>query len=97
MMTDQEQAREYADKIAMLNRQVETGDFNYEQARVLTDNYKWLASKLDPETYGNQYRDTKSIDTQQMHLEAIRELGESDTHWTWEIMECEKCGHKPEC
>ena len=45
---------------------------------MLCDNYKWLASKLDPETYGNQYRDTKSIDTQQMHLEAIRELGETD-------------------
>jgi len=45
---------------------------------------------------GNQYKDKKEMETQQMHLEAIRELGETDTHWTWEIMECEKCGHKQE-
>jgi len=40
---------------------VESGVLSLEQGRVLTDNYKWLAAKLDPETYGNQYKDKKEM------------------------------------
>jgi len=40
--------------------------------RVVT---KWLASKLDPSTYGNQQKDAQELDIGKMHLDAIRKLG----------------------
>ena len=46
-MTDQEQAREYADKIAMLNRQVETGDFSYDSLDSLEKAKELVQSGLD--------------------------------------------------
>jgi len=100
-MTNQDQAREYANKIAELTIRVESGVLSLEQGRVLTDNYKWLAAKLDPETYGNQYKDKKEMETQQMHLEAIKELAEKDNHWIVELVSpddftCKQCGHKQE-
>lgn len=44
-MTVQEQARAYVNKIATLNHRVETGDFSYEQVRLLTVNtggWRWM-------------------------------------------------------
>ncbi|MFL2848651.1 MAG: hypothetical protein ACJZ8R_00685 [Pseudohongiellaceae bacterium] len=35
---------------------------------------KWLASKLDPSTYGNHSTDKPQTDLNAMHLEAIRSL-----------------------
>ena len=67
--------KEYAERIADINQQVQTGDVNFEQARVTIETYKWLASKLDPSTYGNQQKDTEELDIGKMHLDAIRKLG----------------------
>jgi hypothetical protein len=73
--TDQEKAKHYAERIAEINRQVGTGTLNFEQARLSIDTYKWLASKLDPSTYGNQQKDTQELNVGKMHLDAIRKLG----------------------
>ena len=73
-MNNQEKAKHYAERIAEINRQVETGTVNFEQARVTIDTYKWLASKLDPSTYGNQQKDAQELDIGKMHLDAIRKL-----------------------
>ena len=73
-MTDPAKAKEYAERIADINRQVETGTVNFEQARVTIDTYKWLASKLDPHTYGNAVVPQDEIDITAMHLEALRAL-----------------------
>lgn len=75
MATDQEKAKHYAERIAEINRQVGTGTLNFEQARLSIDTYKWLASKLDPSTYGNQQKDTQELNVGKMHLDAIRKLG----------------------
>ena len=75
MATDQEKAKHYAERIAEINRQVGTGILNFEQARLSIDTYKWLASKLDPSTYGNQQKDAQELDIGKMHLDAIRKLG----------------------
>jgi hypothetical protein len=50
---------------------------------------------------GNQYKDKKEMETQQMHLEAIKELAEKDNHWIVELVSpdaftCKQCGHKQE-
>ena len=75
MATDQEKAKHCAERIAEINRQVGTGTLNFEQARLSIDTYKWLASKLDPSTYGNQQKDTQELNVGKMHLDAIRKLG----------------------
>ena len=75
MATDQEKAKHYAERIAEINRQVGTATLNFEQARLSIDTYKWLASKLDPSTYGNQQKDAQELDIGKMHLDAIRKLG----------------------
>ena len=67
-------AKEYAKRIAEINRQVEGGAVNFEQARVTIDTYKWLASKYDPGTFGNQQKDAEELDIGKMHLDAIRKL-----------------------
>ena len=73
-MNNQEKAKHYAERIAEINRQVETGTVNFEQARVTIDTYKWLASKLDPSTYGNTAVSEVGTDLSAMHLEAIKKL-----------------------
>ena len=73
-MTDKEKAKKFVDRIAEINVQVQSGDVNFEQARVTIDTYKWLASKYDPSTYGNQPQDSQQLDINQMHLDAIKEL-----------------------
>ena len=67
--------KEFAERIVDINQQVQTGDVNFEQARVTIETYKWLASKLDPSTYGNQQKDAEELDIGKMHLDAIRKLG----------------------
>ena len=73
-MTNKEKAKEYAERIAEINRQVEGGTVNFEQARVTIDTYKWLAAKYDPSTFGNQQKDAEELDIGKMHLDAIRKL-----------------------
>ena len=38
--------KEYAERITDINQQVQTGDVNFEQARVTIETYKWLASAI---------------------------------------------------
>jgi|GEM_PF-1867225 len=77
-MLDKDKAKEYADRIADINQQVQTGDVNFEQARVTIETYKWLASKLDPSTYGNQQKDAEELDIGKMHLRALKILVSMD-------------------
>ena len=78
-MTDKAKAKEYAERIAEINRQVEGGTVNFEQARVTIDNYKWLASKYyDPGTFGNHSGEQPQVDLGAMHLDAIRELSKPE-------------------
>ncbi len=58
-------AKEYAERIAEINRQVETGTVNFEQARVTIDTYKWLASKYDPGTLELVHKGGRAV---QAHL-----------------------------
>ncbi|MFL2848649.1 MAG: hypothetical protein ACJZ8R_00675 [Pseudohongiellaceae bacterium] len=41
-MTNEKKAKLYAERIAEINRQIETGTLNFEQARLSIDTYKWL-------------------------------------------------------
>ena len=77
-MTNKEKAKEYAERIAEINRQVEGGTVNFEQARVTIDTYKWLASKFDPGKFGNHSGDQSQIDLGAMYLESIKALSEPE-------------------
>jgi hypothetical protein len=54
-----DKAKEFAEGIVDIKQQVQTGDVNFEKVRVTIETYKWLASKLDPSTYGNQQKDSE--------------------------------------
>ena len=73
-MLDKDNAKEFADRIADINQQVQTGDVNFEQARVTIETYKWLASKYNPSTYGNVSSSTPETALNAIHLEALRSL-----------------------
>ena len=77
-MTNKEKAKEYAERIAEINRQVEGGSVNFEQARVTIDTYKWLASKLDPHTYGTHSADAPQTDLNAMYLDALKALSKPE-------------------
>ena len=77
-MTDKAKAKEYAERIAEINRQVEGGTVNFEQARVTIDTYKCLASKYDPGTFGNHSGEQPQIDISAMHLEALKALSKPE-------------------
>ena len=76
IMLDKDKAKEFADRIADINQQVQTGDVNFEQARVTIETYKWLASTYDPSTYGNVSSSMPETDLNAMHLEAIKAVSE---------------------
>ena len=42
-MLDKDKAKEYAERITDINQQVQTGDVNFEQARVSIEIDKWLS------------------------------------------------------
>ena len=46
IMLNKDKAKEYAERITDINQQVQTGDVNFEQARVTIETYKWLASAI---------------------------------------------------
>ena len=73
-MTDEEKAREYADRIAEINSAVSSGKVNLEQARLNIETYKWLAYKLDPDNYGANSKTKSETDLNQMYLEALKQL-----------------------
>ncbi len=76
--SNKSKAKEYAERIAEINRQVEGGTVNFEQDRMTINTYKWLASKYDPGTFGNHSGEKPQIDLGAMHLDAIRELSKPE-------------------
>lgn len=66
-----------ADQILEVIRKVEDGELLVPAARMIADNLKWMAERLDPELWGNKLQVRADIKTSpEMHLEALRELAE---------------------
>jgi len=64
-----------ADRILDICDQVETGLISPQMARVIVDNLKWIAARLDPAIWGDKLQVRAEIkSTTEMHLEAVREM-----------------------
>ena len=64
-----------ADRILDLLDQVEMGLIEATQARLIVDNLKWMAARLDPHIWGDRLEVQANVKTTtEMHLEAVREL-----------------------
>jgi DNA-binding transcriptional ArsR family regulator len=64
-----------ADRILDVCDQVETGLISPQMARIIVDNLKWIAARLDPNIWGDKIQIKGEIKTTtEMHLEAVREL-----------------------
>jgi hypothetical protein len=69
-----QQARLQAERVADIADKVEEGKLDAASARVAADNRKWVASKLDPSTYGDRVAmDVQLTDVTAMHLQAMRD------------------------
>ena len=69
----------HVDRIEKIIHDVETGDMDAHAAKVSMDARKWLATKMDPNRFGDRQRvDLTTTDVTALHLEAIRELGMSE-------------------
>lgn len=63
------------DKIESDLRDVRTGEIDANAGRVLISGNQWLASKLDPDRWGDKSKvEVKVTDMTQLHLEAMRLL-----------------------
>lgn len=68
------QARYQAERVADIADKVEEGKLDPASARVAADNRRWVASKLDPSTYGDRVAmDVQLTDVTAMHLQAMRD------------------------
>lgn len=68
------QARYHSDRVADIADKVEEGKIDPASARISSDNRKWLASKLDPSTFGDRVAmDVQLTDVTAMHLDAMRD------------------------
>jgi hypothetical protein len=68
------QARLQAERVADIADRVESGQLDPASARISSDNRKWVASKLDPATYGDRTAiDLAVTDVTQMHIQAMRD------------------------
>ena len=71
----------FADRILGYMEEVKDGTLPPAQAKYLTDSVMWLASRLDPQHWGNKIEVKGEIrSTVEMHLEAVRELAEKIKH-----------------
>jgi hypothetical protein len=69
-----QQARYQAERVAEIADKVELGQLDPASARVAADNRRWVASKLDPSTYGDRVAmDVQLTDVTAMHLNAMRD------------------------
>tara|TARA_B110000196_G_C21144704_1_gene665900 strand:- start:105 stop:572 length:468 start_codon:yes stop_codon:yes gene_type:complete len=81
-----EQAREnranwHAERIENIINDVDAGIIDAHAAKVSIDARKWLASRMDPNSWGDKTRvDLNVTDVTQLHLEAIRELGMPESY-----------------
>lgn len=68
------QARYQAERVADIADKVEEGKLDPASARVAADNRRWVASKLDPGTYGDKVAmDVQVTNVAEMHLNAMRD------------------------
>jgi hypothetical protein len=68
-------ANHMADRILDICDQVEMGILAPPAARVIVDNLKWMAARLDPHIWGDKLHVKAEVkSTTEMHLEAVREL-----------------------
>jgi hypothetical protein len=68
------QAEYHANKVATTAEAVEAGRIDPASARVSSESRKWLASRLDPQSWGDrQAIDLQVTDTTALHLEALRQ------------------------
>jgi hypothetical protein len=69
-----QQARLQAERVADIADKVEEGKLDPASARVAAENRRWVASKLDPSTYGDKVAmDVQLTDVTAMHLQAMRD------------------------
>jgi hypothetical protein len=67
----------HADQLLGIIEKVENGELMVPAARMMADNLKWMAERMDPELWGNKLQVRADIRTSaEMHLEALRELAE---------------------
>lgn len=70
-------AMHHADQLLDIIEKVEHGELMVPAARMMADNLKWMAERMDPELWGNKLQVRADIRTSaEMHLEALRELAE---------------------
>jgi hypothetical protein len=69
----------HAERIEKIAHDVETGDMDAAAARVSLDARKFLASRFNPDRWGDRQRvDLNVTDVNALHLEAITALGMSE-------------------
>jgi hypothetical protein len=68
------QARYQAERVADIADKVEAGTLDAASARVSAENRRWVASRLDPATYGDrQAIDVQLTDVTALHMVALRD------------------------
>lgn len=68
-------ANHMADRILEVCEQVEMGILAPPAGRMIADNLKWMAARLDPHIWGDKLQVKAEVKTTaEMHLEAVREL-----------------------
>jgi hypothetical protein len=64
-----------ADQIGTVSDQVQNGELDPASARVISDNSKWLASRLDPAQFGDKIQaDIHVTDLGAQHLAALKQM-----------------------
>lgn len=70
-------AASMADRILEICDQVETGLLSPQQAKLIVDNLKWIAARLDPHIWGDRIQVKAEVKTTaEMHLDAVRQLSQ---------------------
>lgn len=68
-------AQTLADRVDTVSDQVEAGHMDPASARVISDNSKWLAARLDPGTFGDKIQaDIRVTDLGAQHLAALKQM-----------------------
>ena len=87
-MLNDEQVKEYenarvirasamADRILDICDQVESGLLDAQQGKLIADNMKWIAARLDPHLWGDRIQIKAEVKTSaEQHLDAVRQLSE---------------------
>ena len=69
----------HVDKIEEIAKDCGNGSVHDNGKKVALDAHKWVASKLDPNRWGDRQRiDMTTLDLNQLHLDAIRSLGKEE-------------------